>query len=125
MSLGQNIKEFRERAGMNQKELAERCGLTQATISRLESGLVKQLKSEALARVADALDVTVDNLVTTRITLYEPIGLSDEVHAEPLNDALGILRSYRNLSEKAREQVRKFLRFLEQEERIERKRGGE
>lgn len=124
MGLGENVRGFRTRAGMTQDQLARDSGLSRATISRLEKGHVTRLKSDALARVADALGVTVDDLVTTRITLSEQIGLSDEVHVEPLNDALGILRSYRNLSEKAREQLRKFLRFLEQEERIDRRRGG-
>ena len=49
---------------MTQEQLAEASGLTQATISRLESGEIDQLKSNALSRLATALGTSVDNLMS-------------------------------------------------------------
>ena len=63
MSLGEKVKALREKKGMNQKQLSEASLITQATISRIESGKVNQLKSDALKRLADALGSTVDYLV--------------------------------------------------------------
>jgi len=48
MSLGERVIILREKRGMNQKQVSDASGITQATISRIESGQVKQLKSEAL-----------------------------------------------------------------------------
>lgn len=115
MSLGEKVKEKRENRGMTQKELAQASGISQATISRLESGRVKQLKSQALRRLADALAVTIDYLVVDKadkLTVTE-IALSDLV-------AQDILRACENLSSARRRQLRDFARFLEQEEAEER-----
>ena len=63
MSLGEKVKNLRKKKGMNQKQLAETSDITQATISRIESGKVNQLKSEALKRLAYALGVVMEDLV--------------------------------------------------------------
>jgi transcriptional regulator with XRE-family HTH domain len=107
MSLGTTVKWLREQLGMNQKQLAQRSGIAQATISRIESEQVKELKSEALIRLAKALGVTVDFLVgkTDRLT-YE-----DVVRADPI--AQEILRGYMRLSSHGREMLKTFVHFLE------------
>jgi transcriptional regulator with XRE-family HTH domain len=61
--LGERVKELRQQLHLNQKEIAEASGVTQATISRLESGAVKQLKSHALSGLAKALGISVDHLL--------------------------------------------------------------
>jgi len=63
MSLAQKVKEEREKLGINQKQLAEASDISQATISRIESGQVKEMRPQSLKRLADALGVTVDYLV--------------------------------------------------------------
>ncbi|MCL4540048.1 MAG: helix-turn-helix domain-containing protein [Bacteroidetes bacterium] len=47
---------------MTQRDVARKSGLTQATISRCENNLTLQLKSNALSRLAQALDTTADYL---------------------------------------------------------------
>ena len=107
MFLGRRVKRLREQLGMNQKQLAERSGIAQATISRIEAGQVKELKSEALKRLAKALDVTVDFLVgkTDRLT-YD-----DVVRVDPV--AQEILRGYMRLSPHGRQMLKTFVHFLE------------
>lgn len=39
MALSDNLKKFRERAGMTQAELAEAVGISQPTLAQYESGL--------------------------------------------------------------------------------------
>ena len=63
LTVGERIKQLREKKGMNQKQLAEKAKMTRATISRIETGQVKEVKSEALKKLAVALGVTVDFLV--------------------------------------------------------------
>jgi transcriptional regulator with XRE-family HTH domain len=110
MSLGEKVKTLREKKGMNQKEVAEASGITQATISRIESGQVKELKSEALKRLAGALGVTVDYLVdkTDKLTPNDIIR-SDAA-------AQYVFRGYEKLSATGREQLKNFVRFLEEQE---------
>jgi putative transcriptional regulator len=64
-TLGARIKEFRERKGLNQSELARLCGVAPATISRLESGDLKDVQTAIAKRLARALSVSVDHLIGT------------------------------------------------------------
>jgi transcriptional regulator with XRE-family HTH domain len=116
MSLAEKVKQRREKLGMNQKQLADTSGITQATISRIESGQVKELKSEALKRLAAALRVTVDFLVDRTDSLTP----KEVVESDPNADY--IFRGYEKLSAKGREQVKHFVHFLEQQEAEEERR---
>jgi transcriptional regulator with XRE-family HTH domain len=62
-SLGKRIKQYRDRRGMTQYRLSIDAGLPQATLSRLERGLLKGLNSDTLKRVANALDTSIDVLM--------------------------------------------------------------
>ena len=57
MSIGATVRYVRAERGLSQKELADKAGVTQATISRLESGRIKELKSDTLRLLADTLNV--------------------------------------------------------------------
>jgi transcriptional regulator with XRE-family HTH domain len=113
MSLGERVKERRSKLRMNQKQLADACGLTQATISRIESGKVNQLKSDAATRLAMVLGVTVDYLVgkTSKLTS------DDSVESDP--NARIIFRGYEKLSPEGKKQIKDFVRFLEAKEKRE------
>jgi len=115
MSLGEKVKELREKKGMNQKQLADASRITQATISRIEQGKVNQLKSEALKRLAEALGSTVDYLVdmTDKLTA-EDVLQSDET-------AKCLFRRYEKLSSDGRKQLIDFVQFLEGKEKEEEK----
>lgn len=63
--LGMRIKSLRERKGLNQSELARLCGITPATISRLESGDLKDIQTSTARRLARALGTSVDYLIGT------------------------------------------------------------
>ncbi len=110
MSLGEKVRALRDKKGMNQKQVAEASGITQATISRVESGLVKELKSEALRRLAEALGVTMDYLVDKAENLTPSDILSSDTTARY------ILKGYEKLSRDGRDQLRNFVHFLQEQE---------
>lgn len=64
--LGKRIKGLRENYGMTIKELSDKSGVGQSTISEIETGKAKNPKSETLSKLASALNVTVDVLLTDK-----------------------------------------------------------
>ena len=109
--LGEKVKKLRERKGMNQKQLAVASQITQATISRIESGQVKELKSEALKRLANALGVTIDFLVDKT----KQLSTNDLINSD--KKAKYIFSGYEKLSESGKKQVADFVKFLEDKEK--------
>jgi len=110
MGLRGRVKELREKKGFSQKRLADASGITQATISRIESGKMKGLKSDALRKLGMALGVTVDYLVgrTDELTPSE-IASSDPV-------AKDIIKNYGELNSFGRKMLSAYARFLVQED---------
>lgn len=112
MSLGKKVKQLRIKKGMNQKELAEASEITQATISRIESEQVKELKSEALKRLAMALGTSMDFL-GGKIDNPAP---DDIVRLDPT--AKHIFRGYEKMSASEREQLKDFVNFMRTSTRV-------
>ena len=61
--LAENIKKFRKQRGISQEELARKAGVTYSTLIKLESGSNKNPTVKTLQQIAQALDVTLDDLV--------------------------------------------------------------
>lgn len=57
-TIGERIREARNRAGVTQPVLAEMVGVSASAVSQWESGSTKGLKPDNLFRVADALRVS-------------------------------------------------------------------
>jgi len=64
--LGEKIKKLRKNYGMTIKDLSDKSGVGQSTISEIETGKVKNPKSETLSKLAKALNVTVDSLLAEK-----------------------------------------------------------
>ncbi len=107
MTLGKRVAKCRDDLAMNQKQLADASGLTQATISRVEADLVKELKSEALKRLAGALGVTTDYLVGNVGSVKVP----EVINADP--NAKFIFRGYEKLPAEGREELKGFVGYLQ------------
>lgn len=60
--MGSKLRECRKRKNMTQEELAAKSGVCRKTISDLESEKKKNTTSKTLLRIAQALDVTVDEI---------------------------------------------------------------
>ena len=56
------IKELRERQGMTQETLSEKAGIARATLSKLENNDEDQTTTKTLLKLAEALNVTINEL---------------------------------------------------------------
>lgn len=114
-NLSIRIRELRERNGLNIKELSDLSGVTQATISRIESGKVKELRWDSLKKLANSLAVSVDYLTgrEPQIDLRYLALFDKKIHE--------LLRVYADLSVNSQELVRDFAVFLQQRENKQRK----
>lgn len=61
--IGRNMKKIRTARTLSQIELAERVGIRQPYISQLENGICNNPSLEILINLADALDVTITELM--------------------------------------------------------------
>lgn len=85
MTIGEMIKDFRERTGMSQRELAAKCGLSNATISMYEKNGInpktgKPYKIEFMTylRLANIMGMDIDKM-------FEILGEDALVSATPSN----------------------------------------
>lgn len=62
MSLGERIRQLRKEAGWSQAELAEKIGVDPGRVSRYEAGRITP-SAEALVRIAQILNVSIDHLL--------------------------------------------------------------
>ena len=62
MSIGNNIKQYRELNKMTQKDIAEILEVEPGTISKYESGIIEP-NIESLKRLAETFNITVDELI--------------------------------------------------------------
>lgn len=79
--LGENIVALRKKAGMSQQSLADQLFVTRQTISKWEKNLSVP-DADALIRLADALDTTVQSL----------LGQPEEASAQPSDLAASLNR---------------------------------
>ena len=68
MSLAENVRYFRTRAGLTQAELAERCGTQHASISHIENGRGNPTLL-TMMKIAEQVGTTVDRLL---VEIREP-----------------------------------------------------
>lgn len=63
--MGYKIKEIRERIGMTQMQLSKKSGVSRTTIWALENGSESITTTKTLKKIADAMNVAVDELFNT------------------------------------------------------------
>ena len=62
VTVGYRIKDVREGLKMTQEELAQKSGVSRGTISALENGTMRTTTTRTLAKLAEALNTTVDKI---------------------------------------------------------------
>ena len=75
------LRDARKRAGMNQIELAERVGLTGSYISVLEGRKKPPPSDKVLRRLADALEVSEDEMIEVAHLDKSPDDIRDRIRA--------------------------------------------
>ena len=61
--LAQNIKKYRKKKGLSQDKLAKLADVTHTTLVKIESAANKNPTIKTLRKIADALSVSLDELV--------------------------------------------------------------
>ncbi len=69
------LNEAKKSKGMTLKQLAETSGLSQGTVNKIMSGELKKIKADKLARLANALGVTAEQLTEQRSAAASYLGL--------------------------------------------------
>jgi transcriptional regulator with XRE-family HTH domain len=68
-SVGERIKELREKRGWSQREFAKRLGISYSVVNRMELGK-RPVDDHELAKIADLFDVTTDYLLGRSDSVY-------------------------------------------------------
>jgi transcriptional regulator with XRE-family HTH domain len=61
--LKDNVKRFRKEKNLSQEELAKEAGITYTTLAKIESGNNTNPTVKTIQKIAQALDVTIDDLM--------------------------------------------------------------
>lgn len=56
------LKQIREEKGWTQGDLAQKSGVSRVTINGIENGKVQVVKTDTLAKIADALDRSISDV---------------------------------------------------------------
>ena len=91
MDTAKQIRKYRAEAGLSQAALAKKASLSKAYVSELEAGMGRRPSGDVLLRIADALGVTIADL------MGRPLGPSTRTPVIP--KALAEFASERKLPE--------------------------
>ena len=61
--IGDNVKKFRKKRGFTQDNLARKADIPYTTLTKLESNVVKKPSVQTIAKVAKALNVSIEELI--------------------------------------------------------------
>jgi len=62
-NIGENIKKRRTKLGLSQEDFAQKSGVKYTTLTKVESGVIKNPSVKVIAKIADALGVSMENLI--------------------------------------------------------------
>lgn len=62
-NLGSKIQKLRKEKGMSQDELARKADIPYTTLTKIEIGVIKKPSVFAVANIAEALDVSLEDLL--------------------------------------------------------------
>jgi len=61
--IGDNIRKFRKKKGLSQDNLARAANIPYTTLTKIESNVVKKPSVQNVAKIANALDVSIEKLI--------------------------------------------------------------
>lgn len=62
-TIGENIKKFRAKIGLTQDDLSKKSDIKYTTLTKVESGVVNKPSVQTMAKIAKALDVSIEDLL--------------------------------------------------------------
>ncbi len=109
MAISEQLRRIRERKGWTQNHLAVISGVPQPSIWRLENGLILNPKTSLLRKLAEALEVSMEYLLTEdESRSFDEILRHDEV-------GQAIFRGYEELDDQGRDQLKSFTDWLNEQ----------
>ncbi len=108
MMLSRNLKLLRESKGLGVNELSRRSGVNASYISAIENGRRENPSREILIKLADALEIPVEELVLEKIRSNDA-DLQNDVELRIMFNMI------KNLSESDKRKIRAVLDTFEQE----------
>ena len=63
LNIGENIKKHRAKLGLSQEDFAKKSGVKYTSLTKIESGVIKTPSVLAMAKIARALDVSIEELL--------------------------------------------------------------
>jgi len=61
--IARRLKELRKKSGWSQQKLAEKAGVSYNTITKIEQGAATMPTIQTMIKIADAFDISLDELV--------------------------------------------------------------
>lgn len=61
--ISENIKKLRAKLGLTQDDLAKKADIKYSTLMKVESGTVNKPSVQTMAKIAKALDVSIEDLI--------------------------------------------------------------
>ncbi len=62
-NLGDHIIKMRYVKGLSQRKLASKAGISNSTVHRIEKGIIKNVKPQVLRKIAEALNISYQELL--------------------------------------------------------------
>ena len=90
------MRDARVRKGISQEQMAQQIGTTQSTYSRIESGFIQKPDEEIVQRIADILEVPIDDLFVKENLEPSPPRMQSETALNP-KDIPAMLRDLKGL----------------------------
>ena len=61
--IGDNIRKYRKKKGLSQDNLARAANIPYTTLTKIESNVVKKPSVQNVAKIAKALDISIEELI--------------------------------------------------------------
>lgn len=114
MNLGEMIKELRINKGLTQKQLGDLCGMADSAIRRYESGRANP-KIETIKKIADALGVSIDILLSDHWEEYLP----DFIDKENEPNTIAAHFDGEEFTPEELEEIKQFAEFVKSKRKLE------
>ena len=63
IKIGENVKKYRNRQGLSQEDFAKKSGVKYTTLTKIESNVIKKPSVLIMAKLAEALGVSIEDLI--------------------------------------------------------------
>ncbi len=63
IKIGENIKKYRNKAGLSQEDFAKKSDVKYTTLTKIESNVIKKPSVFIMAKLAKVLGVAIDDLI--------------------------------------------------------------